>query len=349
VFSADDSPRSLIASDPLVVLEGEFNLLQLQSLCARHAEAEGRAPESGYIFACSVGGVGNTDVETIQRLYPRPVVCYDNDSSEAGMVLEAFTTPEPGSDLDSFIRGLGDDPIRALDAVKALVGGRKVHVRPYDSIKAEIDRRRDDEGEKFKTFRVRREAAEIIIADLAERGIFYHDAVRGFYFLREEKLLLEIHPDDRNLPLLLGRFGIAPSEQISRHVLDAMRLHAQSRGVETTVHWFSHYDIKTHTLYLFDLDRGIHRIRPDQVEQVDNGTDGVLFLQNPDLKPFAMVDPKPDGSPLDELVISASQFSDGVLSADEQRVVFLVWFYSLFFPELFPADQFPLCRRRQRG
>ncbi len=114
LFTPYTSPRMKHINDLLIVTEGEFNQLQLQSLCARKAEKDGSPPERGYVFACAVGGVNNADAKTIRCLTRTPVVCYDNDVSEAGFALvesilekasvTAFTTPVPDSDLDDFIR-----------------------------------------------------------------------------------------------------------------------------------------------------------------------------------------------------------------------------------------------------
>jgi hypothetical protein len=68
----------------LITMEGEFNQLQLQSLARRQGEV--KRQNTGYIFACSVGGVNNTDYEAIGKISSRPVFCYDNDSDGAGFI-----------------------------------------------------------------------------------------------------------------------------------------------------------------------------------------------------------------------------------------------------------------------
>jgi hypothetical protein len=123
----------------LIIMEGEFNQLQLQSLALRQGEMTRR--NTGYIFACSVGGVNNADYETICKISSRPVFCYDNDSDGAGFTLVerarnmmsilAFTTPKLDSDMDQFIRSFGTDDSEAWEAVKALVAGRKAFPRIY--------------------------------------------------------------------------------------------------------------------------------------------------------------------------------------------------------------------------
>jgi phage/plasmid-associated DNA primase len=123
----------------LLVVEGEFNLLQLQSLVCRYAEAIKESPS--YALACAVGSASNVDVGTITRLAKHPVVCYDNDADEAGLevvkrlqqrtLVEACTTPKLGSDLDEYIVDFGADAVAAWNAVRQLVADRKPYGRSY--------------------------------------------------------------------------------------------------------------------------------------------------------------------------------------------------------------------------
>jgi len=349
LFTPCETPDLRDLNDLLLVVEGEFNQLQLQSLCARYAEERGKSPESGYIYSCAVGGVDNTDSETIRRLARNPIVCYDNDADDAGLTLvnnlrkattvTAFTTPDPDSDLDDFIRGFGADTAGAFQALKKLISKRKLFNRPYDAIKSEIDDIRRLEGFKhgLKGFEVIRRTVEIIIADFKERGRFYHDGRIGYFFLNVEKQLLSIEPDNQNLGLILSYYGILPSEPLHKHLLCALGLEALDHGTETQVCLFTHYDTKTGILYLYDFGHRVYRITTENIDHVDNGTDGVLFLHNPACKPFKRIDTDPKRSGLHELIIAPIRFRDDRIRADERRLLLLIWILSLFFPELFPT------------
>jgi len=350
LFSPNSPPDSHTVDRLLLVVEGEFNVLQLQSLCARHAELEGKPPEHGYVFACAVGGVHNTDAETIKRLSSTPIVCADNDRSNAGFALveklravvpvRAFTTPKADSDLDDFIREFGEDVAAAHAAVKALVRDAKVYCRPYGVVKDEVDavRRREGSGrDSLKRFDVHRGVADLIVADLEARGCFYNDGSIGYVFLSDERLLVPIERDSRDLDLILSRYGMLPVEDVHRHVLDALRLRALEHGLKTEVHTLSYYDRDSNRLYVFNLKDRVYRITVDGVEVVDNGTDRVLFVHNPAHKSFTLVQLEPGTSPVHECLIAPIRFAKGDLAEDEQRVLFLLFFYSLFFPELFPT------------
>lgn len=148
LFTQDQSQDCKPLDDYLIVTEGEFNQLQLQSLSVRYGEVTGQ--HSGYVFASSVGGVNNADYETVRKTSRHPVFCYDNDSHGAGLALvrkaqekmsvKAFTTPNPDSDLDQFIRSFGDNHKAVWEAVKALVSRRELFPRIYSGTGTEFYR-----------------------------------------------------------------------------------------------------------------------------------------------------------------------------------------------------------------
>jgi putative DNA primase/helicase len=139
LFTPYTSPQHQALNDFLIVTEGEFNALQLQSLTLRYEEATGQP--QGYLNACAVGGVLAADTSTIQRVAQHPVIVYDHDAHGAGfelvkriqkaMPVEATTTPQVDSDLDSYICDFQQDHVAAWDAVRALIDARKPYGRIY--------------------------------------------------------------------------------------------------------------------------------------------------------------------------------------------------------------------------
>jgi P4 family phage/plasmid primase-like protien len=142
LFSPFHHPAHQALNDFLLVVEGECNSLQLQSLTVRYEEATGQP--LGYVHSCAVGGVTVADAETLARVAPHPVIVYDHDTNQAGfelvkrvqavMPLEACTTPltwGSKSDLDSYIREFDQDHVAAWEAVKALMAARQPYGRVY--------------------------------------------------------------------------------------------------------------------------------------------------------------------------------------------------------------------------
>jgi len=142
LFSPYINPANQAFNDFLLVVEGEFNALQLQSLTVRYQESTGQS--LGYVHACAVGGVLVADVGTLKRITAHPVLMYDNDTNGAGfelvknvqkgMAVEACTTPlswGTKSDLDSYIRDFDQDHTAAWEGVKALIANRQPYGRVY--------------------------------------------------------------------------------------------------------------------------------------------------------------------------------------------------------------------------
>jgi P4 family phage/plasmid primase-like protien len=147
LFTPTQDPDHQQLNDLLITTEGEFNSLQLQSLFVRQAQAKGNQTWS-YLFACSVGGVQNADFGALANVAKAPIICYDNDSNEAGMPLlekarqgmsvTAFTTPSPHKDLDAYIRSFGQDDAGAWNTVTRLVASRQAYYRMYSGMGREF-------------------------------------------------------------------------------------------------------------------------------------------------------------------------------------------------------------------
>jgi len=327
----------------LIIAEGEFNHLQLQSLRRYYYDVTGYEPTE--VASCAVGGVTNADYQTIKRIDPQPIICFDNDASGAGFALverarqfmsvRAFTTPEPDSDLDSFIRSFGEDTQAAWEAVMGLLTGAEFHPRAYEGVAAQIFAIRQNPS--LREFEMHADVAQVIIDDLDGRGVLYHDTTRAYFFDRSEKKLVEVSAGGIAFSLILAKYGLNATEKIHKYIVEAVRMEALQHGVRTDVRRMAHYNPETFTLYVFNHDSQIYRITPNSIDFIDNGTDGVLFLADPKATPFQLVARDESRSWLDDLIITKINFASDILSVDERRLVFAFWFLSLFFESIMPT------------
>ncbi len=349
LFTPYQSENQKELNDYLIVTEGEFNQLQLQSLCIRFGEMTDQ--EMGYLFACAVGGIGNADHETIHRIARHPALCYDNDISGAGFALverardtmsvTAFTTPGSDSDLDDYICSFGENYQSAWESVKALITNRETYPRTFESVASQICAvRRNRRGtDSRREFEIHTEVSKIICEDLDNRGNFYNDRNSTYFFIHSKRKLLVIHPECEEFVLLLSNFGINPSEKIFQYLFEDLRIYALKNGTKTSVYRLAYYDSVRFTLYVFNYDNQIYRISPKTMDVVDNGTDGVLFLNDPSAQPFHVELPirLTGGSWLDGLIFSKIKFSTNGPSAKQQSLILLLWFLSLFFESIMPT------------
>ncbi len=331
----------------LIIVEGEVNALQLQSLALRvtNADAAGEA----YVNCVAVGGVKTADWQTIRALADHPIICWDNDRNGAGLELledarkhfsvTGLTTPGEDSDLDSFIRSFGDDHGAAWAALRVLISARERFARDYAGVRELIFTTRQKHGpfDCRREFEINGEVAEIVIEDLNDRGQLYFERPATFFFDEEAKSLLEIDPDNPEFSLRLAKYGLVLSETIFRYVTHRLRNEALVHGKSVRIYRLAHFDAKTSTLYLYNHAQGIYRITADRIELVHNGTDGVLFLDDRKSAPFAIKPLEAEPSLLNSIIFDKINCTEDRLTAAERRLLTRYWFYAVFFEDLMPT------------
>jgi len=185
-----------------------------------------------------------------------------------------------------------------------------------------------------RIFEIHSQVAQKTIADLKVRGHFLNDGLHGYVFIEKEKKLVKIHPDEIECSLLLSRYGINSTERIFKYLLEALRVEALESGLHTEVHRFSYFDQSGFKIYLYNHSSQVYKISLDGTELVPNGTDGVLFLADSKTQPFTIAKTHSSSDSLDKVLFCKVNYSSGLLTQDEQRLVFKLWFYSIFFPQM---------------
>ena len=325
------------------VVASEFDALQLQSLAARLAEAEGIRAANGYLRVAAVGS-GDVDVATLEALGRMPWVVKNGVQLAAGsrmvdqirqrLNLHTVLIPTPQT-FDDFVRKYASDEA-AQQVLIALAGTRRLLTRPFSAVGSDIDWWRSLEP-ALKPFEADRYAGNVLTRDVTERGLLFYDGRQAYVFLHDTKVLLPVDRDNAEMQLFLNRYGIAPNDRLFKHALNALRLTAQEEGTKTTVHSLSHYDGKTNRVYLFDHDRHIYRISESKIEKVDNGTDAVLFVRNAKWEPFVIGTPTGNGKLLTDVLLGSVRLQEESLSRTEQESLFAHWLFGMLLPELFPT------------
>ena len=207
-------------------------------------------------------------------------------------------------------------------------------------LKAEIENVR--KNKYSKAFEIKRDMSHIILYDMRERGRFYRTPSQQFFwFENETKTLFFIHTaGDETLGALINeRYGINPSEIEYSFLLEDLKKEAILKGKETEVHKFAFYANNNHRLYVYNNADQIYCLDGKEIKLVANGTDGVLFLKDPDWESFEYKDIG-NGEFLLPLVVNPINFVDGAhvnLSKDEQQIMFSLWLQTIFFESLQPT------------
>jgi len=339
----------------LMIVEGEINLLQIHGLALRTAPETNGANSPKYANWIAATGSANTqDAATIAALLKTPgtvkplVVCQDND--EAGdeavanlsrtFTLEVLTPPKREQDVDEFIRGFEKDYASAWAGLEELISKRRLICRPWNALAEQIFRARQKHGEddERRDFEINAEVKRIVIDDLRERGEFYHEHSHGYYFLSDDKRLIPLDDRDNQLSCLLDRYGLNPVEKACEYTRKSLYIESLTKGKATQVHRLTWFDQQTHTLYLFNHANQVYRITADQIELVDNGTDGTLFIFDPRNEPFKLATDENLGDLFHHAVTAEINFdSEGQLTRGEQQSLFNHWFQSIFFGSILPT------------
>lgn len=339
LFSYDDSEKAKNPIlDNMIVVEGEFNQLQLQSLMLNC--------DKNYVNSCAVGGVLTTDYKTIKELSKNIFICYDNDSSKAGYKLvsrakeylsfKAFTTPHVDSDLDSFIISHNQNYNKALEEINKLIILANDHCKEPTSLKEAINSIRQNIS-KQKNFVIEAEVAKNIIEYLSETGTFYYNNISIYYFFKPSKCLIEVTKDNIELRILLNKFGLNPSESLFNYVLQEIIITAKSIGKKSEIHVYCYYNKSKNIIYLHNNDDTVLKITTSTIKTVENGTDNILFLKNNSYEAFDMIKINLNKDYLEDLLISNINFDANLFTINEYKLLFRYWFFSLFFESLLPT------------
>lgn len=285
------------ADDNLIVVEGEMNLLRLQSLM--------NSAGLSWVHMCAVGSSGSADVDAVYNEGGNIYVCYDHDKpttqyprgagwkvvSDLASVraVRAFTTPKLGSDIDSFISdavAAGKTPREIINEIKDLISSCIIVNKDLDKVRQEISDWRsgiDRRGnKKVQRWRARIKACDVVIRDMNERGKFYRNGSgRAWYFEFKTKRLFEIDEGCHELITILKRYDISRGDEIYTQMNGRLIAYALGEGEIVEPRKFSWFNIKDKMPSVYIYDGGsVIIVTRDAIKIADNGVDGVLFEHN---------------------------------------------------------------------
>lgn len=322
----------------LLITEGEFNSLQLQSMMIDEGY--------NYAYACSIGGVQGADFDTLKQIADKWIICYDNDESNAGLTLvknaishksvRAFTTPNIESDLDSYLLSLEGN--NKIEKVKALIRNANMHSKALSSIKIEINELRRNE-QKLPRHELNQILAETVIAEIKDRCKLYADNNYGYLYFEESKKLVKIVKEEREIQSFLINIGINPTEKEFLYIIPEILEYCKKMGKTVKVQKFAYFDKKNFILYIHNHRDKVFKITKEKIETIQNGADNVIFDYSDSNEAFELVDIEQGKNYLKDLIINKINFDDNesALNTEDQRKIFETWFYSMFFESIMPT------------
>lgn len=264
-------------------------------------------------------------------LAPDPDQAGDKWCNKIGEVLldancEVYVVQPSGTDLDERLKGgekLSELISGALsrDEYEATSSDR-IHTTPKD-LQSDLWRI-ENKGGSTKDEKRREQACEVV-KWLQSRGEFYlrsdrRDFTGVMFFDRERKVLMPVQ-SDAFLAWLSETTAINRVERPFQFIAKACEtegLSERSTAIEPASYWASRDD----AAYISNGQGSMVRISVDGVDEVDNGTDGILFDADKTLKPWEIVEPE------DPFKI-CKVFRDVSAAAGHGSLLFKLWGISL--------------------
>lgn len=328
----DAIPKKL--QNKFCILEGEFDQLTFAVWCY----------ENGLFFdSCALGGATG-DIDTALTIAKgNALIIHDND--EAGRkVLEkakekgtvyGITTPSSIKDMDAFINSIKEKNKRT-DEVLNILKNAKPYRRELSGIKKEITGFMKDSGHNLDKCQ---KVTKLVIEEILQRGKFFKDNNFSYIFLDDDKKIIPIINSDEQLKRLLNRMGINAAKDYYNYVVNELSTYAFDNGAQIETHNFCYYNRKNNALYIFNNDKTVYKITTENIEELENGDEGIMFNYKPEYEPFEITK---IGNSIDyfKKYVSDSMNVDteaSKLTDSEYKTLLRLWFFSTFFNSIMPS------------
>lgn len=317
----------------LLLVEGEFNLLSLQSLLIRNRKS--------YCKALALGSATSVDWVTLGHFREHWVLFQDSDTAGASLSEEMqqhrtfrlAKSEQYGDDLDDVINRFSDSQ-KGLEAIQTILKASKVNYRFLDAISEDLKAIRRKEKNKCLAFEINQRVGELVVSELKDRGQFYKTPMAPYFMDEETRNLYLLNRSSKETLRYLHRFSLNPAESLHQFVLNELERVAFEQGSATTIYQFTHYDQLNNRIYLFNRDHEVYRISTTAIDVLSNGCDQVLFEPLPGYTPFERETIESATDLLSELYLSQINLDDGPLSTEEYQLLLQTWVYHLFFDGL---------------
>jgi len=128
-------------------------------------------------------------------------------------------------------------------------------------------------------------ASRLVYENLKTKGKFFNADGVGYLLLNDDRLV-KVAPDDAHFSRLFMDYGIYPGQDEFAKLGKFMGMMAATEGTRATIRYSAHYNKETQCFY-FAESNSLIRGNGTTLERVPNGTDGELFVLNPEV-PFSI-------------------------------------------------------------
>lgn len=180
----------------------------------------------------------------------------------------------------------------------------------------------------------------LINKDQGASGSFYHDNNGSYHFNNRTRKVLQLEEDKYQMEIA-DEYGLYRDSSEFKGVYTKLEEHALFKGKEIKIRHFSHYNKNTGTINIYNNDGAFYEIPKklpsNKITIQKNGTNNIFFKH----REFDVIHYIPESVGFfEQYILDVCNFQHTEytqLSPDQQRFLFTVWFYSLFFPDLMPT------------
>ena len=313
-----------------------------------YAAPEGDGSRSGRDFRIICGLVGKDySYQTVHDIFFNEFLACSN------RILPSPELRANLSEMDKAEKILLYDFSKAVEYIKKQRAVETPQIRAIRTIKA-IPSAELPAEEKLRRIQ------KYIVSDLFEtagKGFKNAGTARKFFFVTKEKILLDIGGAHNRQNeggdfrcFLRARYDLPEKDMVE--VLAAVETQIWATGAEIEPFNFARYDDQAGILYISNHDNSVFKLDGKSIQVVDNGTDNVIFEFHSEYLPVRMTPPI-EGidyfaggfnwdlcrreSLLAKHIIEKTSFAPEEkhnLQPEEQRYLFALYFYSLFFESI---------------
>ena len=178
--------------------------------------------------------------------------------------------------------------------------------------------------------------SELIIAELSSMGKFYKAENQYYLFLNDTKRLICISNESFEIKTLFTKWGLNASEGLYKYVLNEVFVYCLEYAQNVEIYKYAYYDPKKFSLYIYNGEKEVLKITPNEISTQENGDGGIMFVELKNYQPFKLVEFNKKINYVSKYLTSKLNVDtcSSLLNANTQRKLAAIWFYSLFFESI---------------
>lgn len=178
--------------------------------------------------------------------------------------------------------------------------------------------------------------SELIIAELSSMGKFYKAENQYYLFLNDTKRLICISNESFEIKTLFTKWGLNASEGLYKYVLNEVFVYCLEYAQNVEIYKYAYYDPKKFSLYIYNGEKEVLKITPNEISTQENGDEGIMFVELKNYQPFKLVEFNKKINYVSKYLTSKLNVDtcSSLLNANAQRKLAAIWFYSLFFESI---------------